>query len=144
VATRSSSLSQIRPGLVIAQRDFIVDEVDLFLFSAACWLPHRIHYDKDFARSEGFETVPVHGPLQAAWLVQLTAEWAEQFGARLVSSELRHVLPAYPHERLLASVTVESVREFVDSLAIDLELHLAKGDGSLATVGSAVVHGISR
>ncbi len=23
--------------------------VDLFMFSAICWQPHRIHYDKEFA-----------------------------------------------------------------------------------------------
>ncbi len=39
--------------------------VQLFLYSAATWNPHRIHYDAEYARFEGHPDVIVHGPLQA-------------------------------------------------------------------------------
>jgi acyl dehydratase len=42
----------------------------LFRFSALTYNGHRIHYDRDFARAEGYPGLVVHGPLQAlamAW-----------------------------------------------------------------------------
>jgi hydroxyacyl-ACP dehydratase HTD2-like protein with hotdog domain len=130
---------ELEPGAVIAERDYVVDEVDLFLFSAVCWLPHRIHYDQDFARAEGLETAPVHGPLQATWLIQLAAEWAAQHGARVSSSAIRHVSSAYPRQRLRASVTIESVEGQDDDRTVVLELRLALPDGSPVTTGCATV-----
>ena len=37
----------------------------LFLYSAASFNPHRIHYDRSYAEYEGHEDIVVHGPLQA-------------------------------------------------------------------------------
>ena len=37
----------------------------LFRFSALTYNGHRIHYDRDYARSEGYPGLVVHGPLQA-------------------------------------------------------------------------------
>ena len=45
-----------------------VDKTQLFFFSAATYNGHRIHYDKQWAESEGYDDVLVHGPLQAALL----------------------------------------------------------------------------
>jgi acyl dehydratase len=131
---------RLRPGDVIAEQELMVDEIDLFLFSAACWLPHRIHYDQEFARAEGLDAVPVHGPLQASWLIQLVAQWAQSQGARLSRSTVRHVNPAYPRERLHLSAVVDSVDVNEDcSDIIVLNLRITKPDGSLTTVGTATV-----
>ena len=54
--------------------------VQLFLYSAATWNPHRIHYDVDYARFEGHPDVIVHGPLQGAWLSQYVTDWAGPAG----------------------------------------------------------------
>jgi 3-methylfumaryl-CoA hydratase len=46
----------------------------LFRFSAFTFNGHRIHYDLDFARNEeGYEGLLVHGPLQAALLLNRAA-----------------------------------------------------------------------
>ena len=45
----------------------------LFRFSALTYNGHRIHYDRDYARSEGYPGLVVQGPLQAlamAWLLR--------------------------------------------------------------------------
>lgn len=52
----------------------------LFLYSAATWNPHRIHYDVDYARTEGHPDVLVHGPLQGAWITQYFTDWAGPLG----------------------------------------------------------------
>ncbi|WP_344056111.1 MaoC family dehydratase [Microbacterium lacus] len=129
-------------GMVVATREHVVDEIDLFLFSAACALPHRIHYDHQFARSEGLRTVPVHGPLQATWLTQLVSEWANGLGAVLETSTVRHANPVYPREVLRASLTVIEVADASEpNPGVTLRMQLVRADGTLATDGSARVVG---
>ena len=48
-----------------------VDPVLLFRFSALTYNAHRIHYDRDFARAEGYPGLLVHGPLQALMMAEL-------------------------------------------------------------------------
>src|ERR1700758_5448814 len=53
-----------------------VDETQLFFFSAASYNGHRIHYDKEWARTvEGYDDVLVQGPLQAALLARAIGDW---------------------------------------------------------------------
>ena len=54
--------------------------VQLFLFSTVTRNAHRIHYDKDYAISEGHPNVLIHGPLQGAFLVQLVTDWIGKHG----------------------------------------------------------------
>lgn len=55
------------------QRDWAVqvDPVLLFRFSALTYNAHRIHYDRDYARTEGYPGLVVHGPLQALLMAEL-------------------------------------------------------------------------
>ncbi len=80
-------------------RTFPVDPVTLFLFSAATANPHRIHYDLDFARSEGHPGLVVHGPLQ----VLLMAEWLREGGVDLVGArfDYRLLAPAWGEQVLV-------------------------------------------
>lgn len=48
-----------------------VDTRLLFRFSALTYNAHRIHYDHDFVRQEGYDDVVVHGPLQALMMGEL-------------------------------------------------------------------------
>jgi len=48
-----------------------LNEILLFRYSALSWNSHRIHYDKDFAKRDGYPNVLVHGPLQATLLLDL-------------------------------------------------------------------------
>ncbi len=41
----------------------------LFRYSALIFNAHRIHYDRDWCRTEGYSGLVVHGPLQAALLL---------------------------------------------------------------------------
>lgn len=55
--------------------DWIVEASPLLLFrfSAMTFNGHRIHYDIDHARSEGYPGLLVHGPLQAVLMLNLAA-----------------------------------------------------------------------
>ena len=47
------------------------DEALLFRYSALTYNAHRIHYDHNWVRSEGYADLVVHGPLQALMLAEL-------------------------------------------------------------------------
>lgn len=46
-------------------------EAVLFRYSAVTWNSHRIHYDRQYAQSEGYKDLLVHGPLQATLALDL-------------------------------------------------------------------------
>ncbi len=50
------------------------DPVILFRYSAATFNGHRIHYDRDFCRSEDYPGLVFHGPLTATLLMKLLQE----------------------------------------------------------------------
>ena len=49
--------------------------VQLFLYSAITRNAHRIHYDKEYAATEGYPEVVIHGPLQGALLASYVTNW---------------------------------------------------------------------
>jgi 3-methylfumaryl-CoA hydratase len=49
------------------------DSTLLFRYSALTMNGHRIHYDLEHARSEGYPGLVVHGPLLAQWLMLVAA-----------------------------------------------------------------------
>ena len=49
----------------------------LLRYSAATWNSHRIHYDRDYAKAEGYPDLLVHGPLQATLALDLLGAVSE-------------------------------------------------------------------
>jgi 3-methylfumaryl-CoA hydratase len=76
-----------------------VDPVLLFRYSALTYNAHRIHYDRDYARSEGYPGLLVHGPLQAL----LMAELARRPGRPVSEYAYRLVSPLYDGQGLVVS-----------------------------------------
>ena len=54
-----------------------MNPVLLFRFSALTYNAHRIHYDRDYARAEGYPGLLVHGPLQALLMAELARREAD-------------------------------------------------------------------
>lgn len=63
--------AQPAPGQAAWRREMSADPVMLFRFSALIFNAHRIHYDIDYCREEGYPAIVVHGPLQAVLLMDL-------------------------------------------------------------------------
>ena len=66
------------------------DEALLFRFSALTYNAHRIHYDHNWVRQEGYSDLVVHGPLQALMMGELVRRSGDglvgkQFTYRLIS-----------------------------------------------------------
>ena len=62
----------------------------LFRFSALTYNAHRIHYDHNWVREEGYGDLVVHGPLQALMMGELVRRSGDglvgrRFGYRLVA-----------------------------------------------------------
>jgi hydroxyacyl-ACP dehydratase HTD2-like protein with hotdog domain len=126
-------MSPVRAGdeLPAVSRD--PDAVDLFMFSGAAWLVHRIHYDLPFTTDhDGHPGLLVHGPLQGVYLEQ-TARRALGPGARLRTITYRHLAPAYLGDSLESGGTVTSV----DGGRVELDLWVRKADGTVTTTGTA-------
>ena len=77
--------ASLEPSLTIT-----ADEALLFRFSALTYNAHRIHYDHNWVREEGYADLVVHGPLQALMMGELIRRsgaglLGKQFVYRLVS-----------------------------------------------------------
>lgn len=60
------------PDTADFSKTLVADPVLLFRYSALTFNAHRIHYDRDFARSsEGYPGLVVHGPLLATLMLEL-------------------------------------------------------------------------
>lgn len=116
-----------------------VDETQLFFFSAATYNGHRIHYDKQWARTvEGYDDVLVQGPLQAALLARAIGDWIGGRG-RLVSFSVQNRAVAYPGQPLSfgGEVTGKHLSETGAGL-VDLEIS-GRRDATVLMPGTATV-----
>ena len=116
-----------------------VDETQLFFFSAASYNGHRIHYDKEWARTvEGYDDVLVQGPLQAALLARAIGDWIGGRG-RLVSFAVQNRAIAYPGQPLSFGGTVTGKR-LTENRAGLLDLDIAgRRDDTVLMPGTATV-----
>ena len=110
------------------------DAMDLFLFSAAVWLPHRIHYDQDYTQNvEGHPGILVHGPLQGVYLMQLVTNY---FGPAAVPTrfEFRHQTPVYLGAALTCRGQISQVDR--DQGVVRCEVWAELEDGRRTTAGT--------
>ncbi|SPM36826.1 Acyl dehydratase [Mycobacterium rhizamassiliense] len=115
-----------------------VDKTQLFFFSAATYNGHRIHYDKQWAESEGYDDVLVHGPLQAALLARAIGDWIGG-GGRLVAFSVQNRATALPGESLTFGGVVTGKRLSEDGAGlIELDIAGRRGETELMP-GTATV-----
>jgi acyl dehydratase len=116
-----------------------VDETQLFFFSAATYNGHRIHYDKEWARTvEGYDNVLVHGPLQAALLARAIGDWIGGRG-RLVAFSVQNRAVAHPGQLLSFGGEVTAKRLSDDGTGlVDLEI-AGRRDTTVLVPGTATV-----
>jgi hydroxyacyl-ACP dehydratase HTD2-like protein with hotdog domain len=125
-------------GTTVAAMEVCPGELDLFMFSAATWLTHRIHFDREYARTEGFDDLVVHGPLQGAYLSQMLSALADDCGGKVVSLSYRHRRPVYCGQRLRCSAVVEAVSRSDHGERLDVAVQIAVNE-AVATSGQGVL-----
>lgn len=131
------TLSSIRIGDTLPERLFTPDTVQLFMYNAAIWNPHRIHYDHPYTQEvEGHPGLLIDGPLQGDWLSQIVLEWIGD-AARLATFEYSNRQAAYVGETLRAAGSVEAVD--VNRREVRLQLAVFNEQGQVVTPGAATV-----
>ncbi len=111
-------LEDVKAGDALPELVKNASRAQLFLFSAATHNPHRIHYDREYAKVEGHDDVLVHGPLQGAWLHQFVQEWAGPRG-RVLALAFQNRGRAFPERDLTFRGRVEKVEGDVVALALE-------------------------
>ncbi|MGA8327811.1 MAG: MaoC/PaaZ C-terminal domain-containing protein [Mycobacterium sp.] len=129
----------VEPGDALPSLTVTVDERQMFFFSAATYNGHRIHYDKDWARTrEGYDDVIVQGPLQAALLARAVTDWIGGRG-RLVEYAVQNRAIALPGEQLSFGGSVTAKRLSGGNVGL-VEVDIAgRRDGTVLMPGTATV-----
>jgi len=129
----------VQPGDALPTLTLTVDERQLFFFSAATYNGHRIHYDKDWARTrEGYDDVIVQGPLQAALLARAVTDWIGGRG-RLVRYAVQNRAIAFPGAELSFGGSVTAKRLSDGNIGL-VEVDIAgRRDDTVLMPGTATV-----
>ena len=132
-----SRIALIKPGDPLPEREFKPDNVQLFLYNAALWNAHRIHFDYPYATEvEGYPGLVIAGPLLGDWLTQCVIEWLGSDG-ELKSIEYSNRKAAYIGETLRSGGKVLSLER--ESGSVELELYIKNEADEVITPGVAVV-----
>jgi 3-methylfumaryl-CoA hydratase len=66
----------IQVGDALPSRDHTAGIVQLFMYNAAIWNPHRIHFDHAYDSAfTGYPGIVLDGPLQGDWIGQVVTDW---------------------------------------------------------------------
>ena len=122
-------------GDELPSRRFTPSNVSLFMYNAAVWNPHRIHYDETYTMGvEHHPGLVVDGPLQGDWLTQCALDWAGA-AAVLLSFRYSNRKAAYLGETLTTGGHVTAV----DDALVTVELNVRNEAGEVTTPGSATL-----
>ncbi|TAJ81370.1 hypothetical protein [Reyranella sp.] len=129
--------ADIKPVDALPERRFTPTNVSLFLYNAAIWNAHRIHYEETYTKEvEKHPAIVVDGPLQGDWLTQTVLNWMGDDGT-LVEFEYSNRRTSYIGDTLVSGGKVEWVnpetREAEFSLFVRIE------GGEVTAPGRAVV-----
>ncbi len=93
-------IAQLNVGDTLPNRDFTPTNVSLFMYNAAVWNPHRIHYDERYTTEvEKHPGIVIDGPLQGDWLSQCVLNWVGDDG-RMIGFDYSNRRAAYLGETL--------------------------------------------
>ena len=132
-----SRFKSIKPGDLLPERQFKLDNVQLFLYNSALWNAHRIHYDYPYATDvEGYPGLVIAGPLLGDWITQCVIEWLGDDG-KLTSVEYSNRKASYIGETLRSGGKVVSSEQ--DSGTVELEMYIKNEADEIITPGTAIV-----
>lgn len=130
-------IDQIQAGDQLPALTDKPDNVQLFLYNAALWNAHRIHFDLPYATEvEGYPGLVIAGPLMGDWLTQCVLQWLGDDG-RLARIEYSNRQAAYIGETLTTSGKVLAVDAAAGTAEIEVAVTNEAGD--VITPGTATV-----
>ena len=131
------TISDIHVGDELPTREHTASNVSLFLYNAAVWNAHRIHYDEAYTTDvENHPGVVIDGPLQGDWLSQCALNWAGDLAA-LESFSYSNRKAAYLGETLTTGGTVTAVDG--ENARVSVTLFVKNAEGEVTTPGAATL-----
>lgn len=131
------TLAEIRAGDPLPERRHTPTNVSLFLYNAAIWNPHRIHYDEKYTTEvERHPAIVVDGPLQGDWLTQTILNWLGDDGT-MVEFEYSNRRACYLGDTLISGGQVEAVRP--EASEVDVSVFVKTEAGEVTAPGRATV-----
>lgn len=130
--------TDITVGMAVTPWQVRPTAVQLFRFSAVTWNAHRIHYDREYAETEGYPDVLVQSHLHGCFLARAALDWAGE-GASLREFRWENRGIAVPGDVLTVTgkVTAIDVQEGESVIELSLEEHTQ--DGTLCAPARAVL-----
>ena len=130
-------ISELTVGEALPERSYTATNVSLFLYNAAIWNPHRIHYDEPYTTDvEKHPGVVIDGPLQGDWLNQVVVNWMGD-SAALTNFNYSNRRASYLGETLTSGGAISAIDK--DAGTVDLELFIKNENGEVITPGTAQV-----
>ena len=124
-------------GDILPEKHHTATEVSLFLYNAAIWNPHRIHYDAPYTSDvEKHPAIVIDGPLQGDWLAQCVTDWLGSDG-HLMKFSYSNRRAAYLGETLTA--TGEVVAKDATARTVDVRLGIQNENGEVIAPGLATL-----
>jgi 3-methylfumaryl-CoA hydratase len=106
--------------------------VSLFLYNAAVWNPHRIHYDEAYTTQvEHHPAIVIDGPLQGDWLAQCVTNWIASHlanSATLVRFQYSNRRASYLGETLTCGGQIAAIDQAAGLVTLDLFVKNAAGE----------------
>jgi len=131
------SIADLEVGTQLPSRTHVATNVSLFLYNAAVWNPHRIHYDEQYATGvEGHAGVVIDGPLQGDWISQVAVNWIGDDG-ELLRFSYSNRLASHLGDALTSGGAVTSIN--LQAGTVDLEIFIKNEAGDVITPGTATV-----
>ena len=108
------------------------DMISLFMFSAAIWAVHRIHWDTPYAQSEGLPLPILPGWMLSSYLAQL-AEMKAPAGQRLSRINVRYKGVVHPGDSLTCTAAITPAKpDFTLSILNQKGQEVAAADAAYA------------
>lgn len=133
-------IDTLNVGQRIGGRTHKPTSVSLFMYNAAIWNPHRIHYDEPYTTGvEHHPAIVIDGPLQGDWLAQVVTNWLDGHasGGTLVAFEYSNRKASYLGQTLTSGGEIETVDKATGN--VRLTLHIKDVEGDVTSPGSALV-----
>ncbi|MBM4204977.1 MAG: hypothetical protein FJ194_12630 [Gammaproteobacteria bacterium] len=130
-------ISELKVGDGLPERHHTPTNVTLFMYNAAVWNLHRIHYDETYTTQvEKHPGIVIDGPLQGDWLAQCVTNWVGADG-RVLRFSYSNRRATYLGETLVSGGRITSIDPL--NRQVSVELFIRNAEGTVMSPGSAVV-----
>jgi len=133
----SLRVADLAVGDALPERAHTPTNVSLFLYNAAVWNPHRIHYDAPYTTAvERHPAIVIDGPLQGDWLAQCVTNWLADSGT-LERFNYSNRRATYLGEALTSGGRISAIDPITRT--VTLELWVRNAAGEITSPGGATV-----